>query len=99
MPREVEEDEQLAARALPDALAGRDILGRASPSVVLSGLDIAIGRQTWPRATAIIADAPVFDLLDLADRPAAMIGPGFLKDDSLAIDFANGWLYIARRNR
>jgi len=73
----------------------QDVLGRDAPVVLLTDLVIKIGEQHWPDKTALIADAPVFNLLDLADKPAAMIGPGLLQRESLAIDFENHRLYIA----
>jgi len=73
----------------------QDVLGRRAPVIALGSLSIEIGDRVWHDRTAIIADAPVFDMLNLADRPAAMIGPGLLKSESLAIDFENRRLYIA----
>ena len=41
-----------------------------------------------------MADAPVFDYFDLDEQAAAIVGPGLLRDTSLAIDFAGQRLYI-----
>jgi Aspartyl protease len=77
----------------PDTV--QDVLGKSAPVLSLTELSIEIGDRRWRDRTAIIADAPVFDILELADRPAAMIGPGLLQGESLAIDFENQRLYIA----
>jgi len=73
----------------------RDGLGKESPVARLDGLWISIGDRNWFIQPALIADAPVFGLLDIGGEPAAIIGPGLLKDESLAVDFENQRLYIA----
>ena len=57
-------------------------------------LDIGLPGKTWDRQLAIVSDAPVFGYFDLEEKPAAIMGPGLLRDTSLAIDFAQGRLYL-----
>lgn len=76
----------------------QDGLGKRSPVALLTGLWIAIGDQNWLDENALIADPPVFDLLELSGQPCAIVGPGLLKNESLAIDFQNHYLYIAPKH-
>ena len=85
---------QLADRN-PTEQQVRDGLGKESPVARLDGLWISIGDRNWFNQSALIADPPIFDLLDIGGEPAAIIGPGLLKDESLAVDFENQRLYIA----
>jgi predicted aspartyl protease len=72
----------------------RDVLGKNAPAIRMDDLSISLSGKEWRRQTAIIADAPVFDYFDLEEAPATIIGPGLLRDTSLAIDFADKRLYI-----
>ena len=73
----------------------QDVLGKSAPVVTALNLRVDIGARQWTRTSALVADAPVFALLDLADRPAALVGPGLLEGESLAVDFEGRRLYIA----
>jgi hypothetical protein len=77
----------------------QDGLGKNAPVARLNGLWITIGDRSWFNESVLIADAPIFDLLDLGGRPAAIVGPGLLKDESFAVDFENQRLYIAPTNK
>jgi len=77
----------------------QDGLGKDAPVALLKGLWIEIGDRSWLNEPALITDPPVFELLDLTHRPAAIIGPGLLKNESLAIDFQNQYLYIAPKRK
>jgi len=46
------------------------------------------------REHAIAAEAPIFNYFNLEEEPAAIVGPGLLSDNSLAIDFAGQRLFI-----
>jgi predicted aspartyl protease len=72
----------------------QDVLGKHAPALRMDDLSIALPGKEWSKQTAIIADAPVFDFFDLEEAPAAIIGPGLLRDTSLAIDFAGRNLYV-----
>jgi len=78
----------------PPPVELQDVLGKRSPAVRVEGLEVRLLSQSWGKQLAIIADAPVFNYFDLEERPAAIVGPGLLQDNSLAIDFAGQHLYI-----
>lgn len=72
----------------------QDVLGKTSPAVRISSMDVELSGKVWRRQLAIVSDAPVFGYFDLEEKPAAIMGPGLLRDTSLAIDFADGKLYL-----
>ena len=72
----------------------QDVLGKSAPAVRILDLDVGLPGKTWDRQLAIVSDAPVFGYFDLDEKPAAIMGPGLLRDTSLAIDFADGRLYL-----
>lgn len=72
----------------------QDVLGKQAPAVRMGDLSISISGKEWRKQLAIIADAPVFSYFDLEEAPAAIVGPGLLRDTSLAIDFAGKRLYV-----
>jgi len=76
----------------PDAL--QDVLGKSAPAVRVMNLEVDLPGKSWNRQLAIVADAPVFGYFDLDRKPAAIVGPGLLRDTSMAIDFAGGKLYL-----
>lgn len=76
----------------PDQL--QDVLGKRAPAVRLMNLEVDLPGKSWDKQLAIVADAPVFNYFDLEEKPAAIVGPGLLRDTSLAIDFADGKLYL-----
>lgn len=78
----------------PPPLALQDVLGAKAPAVQLLGLEVRLSGRSWARQTAIAAEAPIFGYFDLEEEPAAIIGPGLLRDNSLAIDFAGKRLFI-----
>jgi hypothetical protein len=78
----------------PPPLALQDVLGKRSPAVEILGLEVRMSGRVWPRQTAIASDAPIFSYFDLDEQPAAIVGPGLLSDNSLAIDFAGQRLFI-----
>lgn len=77
---------------LPEDL--QDALGKASPAMRLMNLDVGLPGNSRDRQLAIVSDAPVFGYFDLDGQPAAIMGPGLLRNISLAIDFAAGMLYL-----
>jgi predicted aspartyl protease len=77
----------------------QDVLGKVSPAVRVEDLEVRLPGQTWDNQLAVIADAPVFGYFDLEERPAAIVGPGLLRDNSLAVDFARGRLFVGPKQR
>ncbi|HMH64206.1 MAG TPA: hypothetical protein VK515_01390, partial [Rhizomicrobium sp.] len=73
----------------------QDVLGKHAPAVRVDGLKVRLLSQSWDKQLAIVADAPVFGYFDLDEQPAAIVGPGLLRDNSLAIDFAGHRLFVA----
>jgi len=78
----------------PPPLALQDVLGATSPAVQLLGLEVRLPGRSWSKQTAIAAEAPIFKYFDLDEEPAAIVGPGLLSNNSLAIDFAGQRLFI-----
>ncbi len=72
----------------------QDVLGKSSPAVRVMNLDVGLRGKNWEGQLAVVSDAPVFGYFDLDERAAAIMGPGLLRDTSLAIDFADGRLYL-----
>jgi predicted aspartyl protease len=72
----------------------QDVLGKKAPAVRIEGMAVRLTGQSWDRQMVIVADAPVFGYFNLEEEPAAILGPGLLQNNSLAIDFAGQRLYI-----
>jgi predicted aspartyl protease len=72
----------------------RDALGTLEPVVLVKGLSIQVDDHKFLDQTVIVANAKVFQYFELADRPAAIIGPALLRSNSLAIDFGKRRIYI-----
>lgn len=72
----------------------RDALGTLEPVVLVKALSIQVDDHKFLDQTVIVANAKVFQYFDLADRPAAIIGPALLRSNSLAIDFGKRRIYI-----
>jgi hypothetical protein len=63
-------------------------------SAAINRTMVRLSGRTWTKQTAIAAEAPIFTYFDLEEQPAAIVGPGLLIDNSLAIDFAGQRLFI-----
>jgi len=72
----------------------RDALGTVEPVVLVKDVTIWLAGRVFRNQTVLIANIKVFEYFGLAGEPAAIIGSGLLKDNSLAIDFAGQRLYI-----
>jgi predicted aspartyl protease len=72
----------------------QDVLGKEAPALRVEGLEVRLPGRSWDKQLAIIADAPVFTYFDLDEQAAAIVGPGLLRNNSLAIDFAGEKLYV-----
>ena len=72
----------------------RDALGTVEPIILAKGVTIWLGGRVFTNQTVLIANVRVFRYFHLDGGPAAIIGSGLLKDNSLAIDFARQRLYV-----
>jgi predicted aspartyl protease len=72
----------------------RDALGTVEPVVFVKGLTIWLGGRVFADQTVLIANINVFHYFHLDGGPAAIMGSGLLKDNSLAFDFARQRLYV-----
>jgi predicted aspartyl protease len=72
----------------------RDALGTVEPIIFATGLTIWLGGHVFTDQTVLVANVRVFQYFHLDGEPAAIIGSGLLKDNSLAIDFARQRLYV-----
>jgi hypothetical protein len=69
-------------------------LGTVEPVVFVKGLTIWLGGRVFADQTVLVANINVFRYFHLDSGPAAIIGSGLLKDNSLAIDFQRQRLYV-----
>jgi predicted aspartyl protease len=72
----------------------RDALGTVEPIIFAKGITIWLGGHVFTDQTVLIANVKVFQYFHLDGEPAAIVGSGLLKDNSLAIDFARQRLYV-----
>jgi len=72
----------------------RDALGTVEPVVFVKGMTIWLGGRVFTNQTVLVANVNVFRYFHLDAGPAAIIGSGLLKDNSLAFDFARQLLYV-----
>jgi predicted aspartyl protease len=72
----------------------RDALGTVEPIILAKGLTIWLGGHVFTDQTVLIANVRVFRYFHLDGAPAAIVGSGLLKDNSLAFDFARQRLYV-----
>jgi hypothetical protein len=72
----------------------RDALGTVEPVVFAQGLTIWLGGRVFTNQTVLVANVNVFRYFHLDTGPAAIMGSGLLKDNSLAFDFARQKLYL-----
>lgn len=77
----------------------RDVLGKVAPAVVVKGVTVKLPVRSWRKQELLVSDAPVFEFFDMGEKSGAIVGPGLLKDNSLAIDFAGHALYIGPQYR
>jgi len=88
----VHKRDYLAKDLPPDDL--QDLLGKKTPAVRVNGVNIRLPGKRWDNNLIVVADAPAFRYFAADDKPAAIVGLGLLGDNSLAIDFAEGRLFI-----
>jgi hypothetical protein len=73
----------------------RDALGKGLPAFRIEDITIGVAGHFWLYNSVLVADAPVFQKLDVASLPLGVIGAGLLAQNSFALDFENQRLYIA----
>jgi predicted aspartyl protease len=78
----------------PPPVDVRDILGADAPAVRVNDMRIEMLGIVWRKQVVLISSAPVFEFFGLDEAPAAIAGPGLLKDNPLAIDFPGHRLYV-----
>jgi predicted aspartyl protease len=88
----VHKRDYLAKAVPPDDL--QDVLGKTSPAVRVDGVTVRLPGKRWDNHLVVASDAPIFAYLNANQRPAAIVGFNLLGNDSLAIDFAGGRLFI-----
>jgi predicted aspartyl protease len=72
----------------------RDALGTVEPVIFINHVTIWLGGRVFTDQTVLVANCNVFRYFHLDQGPAAILGSGLLKDNSLAIDFAHQRLYL-----
>ena len=72
----------------------RDALGTVEPVGLAKDATIWLGGRVFRNQIILVANVKVFKYLEMDEKPAAIIGSGLLKDNSLAIDFARQRLYV-----
>jgi predicted aspartyl protease len=72
----------------------RDALGTVEPVGLAKDATIWLGGRVFRNQIILVANVKVFKYLAMDEKPAAIIGSGLLKDNSLAIDFAQQRLYV-----
>jgi predicted aspartyl protease len=72
----------------------RDALGTVEPVIFAKGVTIWLGGRVFTDQTVLVANVNVFRYFHLDVGPAAIIGSGLLKDNSLAFDFAQQRMYL-----
>jgi predicted aspartyl protease len=72
----------------------QDVLGKSSPAVRVDDVTVRLPGKHWDNHLLVVADAPVFHYLNTDERPAAVVGLDLLGNNSLAIDFSGGRLFI-----
>ena len=77
-----------------------NIHGITGQTPVLAELHVwrlEIGRTSWRNRLFLVGEFPVFELLELNRRPAALAGTSFFKDRDLIIDFSRKRLLVQQR--
>ena len=53
----------------------------------------------WRNRTFLIADFPIFEILELDDRPISIVGAGLFSDHSIVVDFSRERLLVRKLKR
>ena len=81
-------------RYIPDVWG---VTGKTEVLVELVVWRLQIEQMHWSRRSFLIGDFPVFEALDVSDKPVAIAGSGFFKDRDFIIDFSRMRLLVRSR--
>ena len=73
----------------------RDAFGKGLPAFRIEDITIGVAGHFWLYNSVLVADAPVFQRLDVGTPSIGVIGAGILSQNSFAVDFKDQRLYIA----
>lgn len=79
---------------------GTKLSGAVESAPVVAELEVErlrIGNIYWSDTTFLISDFPIFEVLGLDDRPAAIVGPSLFHERDFVIDFERQRLMIGAR--
>ena len=79
------------------AMSRKVIYGAVEDARIVAELEVAklgVENLHWRRRTFFISKFSIFEVLDLENKPAAIVGPGFFKDRDFVIDFVRGRLLV-----
>ena len=72
----------------------RDAFGKGLPAFRIEDVTIGVAGHFWLYNSVLVADAPVFQRLNVGTPSIGVIGAGILAQNSFALDFENARLYI-----
>ena len=94
-----------AARAIKvkpkGAMSRKVIYGAVEDARIVAELDVQklrVESLHWRNRTFFISKFSIFEVLDLENKPAAIVGPGFFKDRDFVIDFVRNRLLVRARD-
>ena len=89
-----------AIRVKPKGAMSRKVIyGAVEDARIVAGLDVEklrVAGLHWRHRTFFISKFSIFEVLDLENKPAAIVGPGFFKDRDFVIDFVRNRLLISK---
>ena len=92
-----------AARAIgvkpKGAMSRKVIYGAVEDARIVAELEVVklrVGNLHWRHRKFFIAKFSIFEVLDLENEPAAIVGPGFFEDRDFVIDFVRNRLLISK---
>ena len=87
-----------AINVKPKGTISRKVIhGAVEDARIVAELDVQelrIENLHWRHRTFFISQYSIFEVLDLENKPAAIVGPGFFKDRDFVIDFVRSRLLI-----
>ena len=87
-----------AINVKPKGTISRKVIhGAVEDARIVAELDVQelrIENLHWRHRTFFISQFSIFEVLDLENKPAAIVGPGFFKDRDFVIDFVRSRLLI-----
>ena len=79
---------------------GTELSGAVETVPIVAELQVdrlRIGNISWSDTTFLISDFPIFEVLGLDDRPAAIVGPSLFHERDFVIDFERQRMMIGAR--